>query len=406
MKNQTHMNILSNRLNSLSESETLAMTQKSRELQSQGNNVINLSIGEPDFDTPLDIKEFAKKAIDDNFTHYTPVSGYADLRQAICRKFKRDNNLDFKPEQIVVSNGAKQSLANVMLSLVNPEDEVIVPAPYWVSYKEIIKLAEGKAIYINAPIEQDFKITAKQLEAAITPKTKLFMFSSPCNPTGSVYSKDELKEIAEVIAKHENIYILADEIYELINFGGKHESIAQFECVKDRVITVNGVSKGYAMTGWRIGYIGAPTFIAKACDKLQGQITSAPSSIAQRATLCAVDCNPNESEELKTMLEAFRERRDLLISLLKEIPGIKTNQPQGAFYVFPDISYYYGKSDGNITINGGEDLCMYLLNKVYVALVSGAAFGDPNCVRFSYATSKENLIEAVRRIKSALSDLK
>lgn len=400
------MNILSNRLNSLSESETLAMTQKSRELSALGHNVINLSIGEPDFDTPMDIKEFGKKAIDDNFSHYTPVSGYLDLRQAICRKFKRDNNLDFKPDQIVVSNGAKQSLANVVMSLVNPGDEVIVPAPYWVSYKEIIKLAEGKAVYINAPIEQDFKVSAKQIEAAITPKTKLFMFSSPCNPTGSVYTKEELKEIADVIAKHDTIFILADEIYELINFGGKHESIAQFDSIKDKVITVNGVSKGFAMTGWRIGYMGAPSFIAKACDKLQGQITSAPSSIAQRATLCAVECNPKESEDLAKMLQAFRERRDLIISLLKEIPGIKTNEPQGAFYVFPDVSYYYGKSYGDTVIGGGEDLCMYLLNTVFVALVSGAAFGDPNCVRFSYATSKENLIEAVKRIKAALAELK
>ena len=390
----------------LSESETLAMTQKSRELQALGHNVINLSIGEPDFDTPNDIKSFTKKAIDDNFSHYTPVSGYLDLRQAICRKLKRDNNLDFKPEQIVVSNGAKQSLANVVLSLVNPGDEVIVPAPYWVSYKEIIKLAEGKAIYINAPIEQDFKITASQVEAAITNKTRLFMFSSPCNPTGSVYSRDELKAIAEVIAKHENIYILADEIYELINFGGQHESIAQFDFIKDKVITINGVSKGFAMTGWRIGYMAAPLFIAKACDKLQGQITSAPSSIAQRATLHAMECNPKESEDLKMMLAAFSERRDLLISLLKGIPGIKTNQPQGAFYVFPDVSYYYGKSYEGVVINGGEDLCMYLLNTVYVALVSGAAFGDPSCVRFSYATSNENLIEAVKRIKTALEKLK
>jgi aspartate aminotransferase len=400
------MNILSNRINSLSESETLAMTQKSRELQALGHNVINLSIGEPDFDTPLDIKTYAQKAIDDNFSHYTPVSGYLDLRQAICRKLKRDNNLDFKPEQIVVSNGAKQSLANVVLSLVNPGDEVIVPAPYWVSYKEIIKLAEGNAVYINAPIEQDFKITAQQVAAAITPKTRLFMFSSPCNPTGSVYTREELKAIADVIAKHENIYILADEIYELINFGGQHESIAQFDFIKDRVITVNGVSKGFAMTVWRIGYMAAPTFIAKACDKLQGQITSAPSSIAQRATLHAMECNPKESKDLKMMLAAFRERRDLLISLLKEIPGIKTNQPQGAFYVFPDVSYYYGKSYGDTVINGGEELCMYLLNTVYVALVSGAAFGDPNCVRFSYATSNENLIEAVKRIKEALGKLK
>ncbi|MCX6230185.1 MAG: pyridoxal phosphate-dependent aminotransferase [Bacteroidetes bacterium] len=399
------MNILSNRINFLSESETLAMTQKSRELQAQGHNVINLSIGEPDFDTPVHIKEYAKKAIDDNFSHYTPVSGYMDLRQAICRKFKRDNNLDFTPHQIVVSNGAKQSLANVVLSLVNPGDEVIVPAPYWVSYKEIIKLAEGKAVYINAPIEQDFKVTAAQVEAAITPKTRLFMFSSPCNPTGSVYTKDELKAIAEVIAKYENVYILADEIYELINFGGKHESIAQFDFIKEKVITINGVSKGFAMTGWRIGYMAAPCFIAKACDKLQGQITSAPSSIAQRATLDAVESDPAKSEDIKKMLAAFRERRDLLISLLKDIPGIKTNLPQGAFYVFPDISYYYGKSYGDYIINNGEDLCMYILNTVFVALVSGAAFGDPNCVRFSYATSNENLIEAVKRIQEALAKL-
>jgi aspartate aminotransferase len=400
------MNILSNRINSLSESETLAMTQKSRELQTQGFNVINLSIGEPDFNTPQEVKEFAKKAIDDNYSHYTPVSGYLDLRQAICNKFKRDNNLDFTPNQIVVSNGAKQSLANVVLSLVNPGDEVIVPAPYWVSYKEIIKLAEGKAIYINAPIEQDFKVTAKQIEEAITEKTKLLIFSSPCNPTGSVYSKNELKEIAEVIAKYENIFILADEIYELINFVGKHESIAQFDFIKDRVITVNGVSKGFAMTGWRIGYIAAPLAIAKACDKLQGQITSAPSSIAQRAALKAVECVPGDSPELKAMLSAFRERRDLLINLLKEIPGVKTNVPQGAFYVFPDISYYLGKSNGDTIIKTAEDLCMYILNTVHVALVAGSAFGDDNCIRISYATSKENIVEAVQRIKKALENLK
>lgn len=400
------MNILSNRINSLSESETLAMTQKSRELQAQGFNVINLSIGEPDFNTPQEIKEYAKKAIDDNFSHYTPVSGYLDLRQAICNKFKRDNDLEFTPNQIVVSNGAKQSLANVVLSLVNPGDEVIVPAPYWVSYKEIIKLAEGKAVYINAPIEQDFKVTAKQIEDAITKKTKILLFSSPCNPTGSVYSKNELKEIAEVIAKYENIFILADEIYELINFVGKHESIAQFDFIKDRVITVNGVSKGFAMTGWRIGYIAAPLAIAKACDKLQGQITSAPSSIAQRAALKAVECVPADSAELKTMLSAFRERRDLLINLLKEIPGVKTNVPQGAFYVFPDISYYLGKSNGDTIIKTAEDLCMYILNTVHVALVAGSAFGDDNCIRISYATSKENIIEAVERIKKALENLK
>ncbi len=399
------MNILSNRINSLSESETLAMTQKSRELQSQGYNVINLSIGEPDFNTPEEIKDYAKKAIDDNFSHYTPVSGYLDLRKAISSKFFRDNNLTYSPEQIVVSNGAKQSLANVVLSLVNPGDEVIVPAPYWVSYKEIIKLAEGKAVYINASIDQDFKVTAKQVEDAITSRTKLFMFSSPCNPTGSVYSKNELREIAEIISKHENIFILSDEIYELINFVGKHESIAQFDFVKDKVITVNGVSKGFAMTGWRIGYMGAPLAISKACDKLQGQITSAPSSIAQRAAIKAIECDTTKSVELKMMLSAFKERRDLLIELLKEIPGLKTNIPQGAFYVFPDISYYLGKSDGGNKINTAEELCMFILNTVHVALVAGSAFGDDSCIRISYATSKDNLIEAVERIKNALLKL-
>jgi len=399
------MNILSNRINSLSESETLAMTQKSRELQSQGYNVINLSIGEPDFNTPEEIKDYAKKAIDDNFSHYTPVSGYLDLRKAISGKFFRDNNLTYSPEQIVVSNGAKQSLANVVLSLVNPGDEVIIPAPCWVSYKEIIKLAEGKAVYINASIDQDFKVTAKQVKDAITSRTKLFMFSSPCNPTGSVYSKNELREIAEVISKHENIFILSDEIYELINFVGKHESIAQFDFVKDKVITVNGVSKGFAMTGWRIGYMGAPLAISKACDKLQGQITSAPSSIAQRAAIKAIECDTTKSVELKMMLSAFKERRDLLIELLKEIPGLKTNIPQGAFYVFPDISYYLGKSDGGNKINTAEELCMYILNTVHVALVAGSAFGDDSCIRISYATSKDNLIEAVERIKNALLKL-
>ena len=400
------MNILSDRINKLSESETLAMTQKSRELQAQGHDVINLSIGEPDFNTPDVVKEYAKQAIDDNYTHYTPVSGYLDLRQAISNKFKRDNNLDYKPEQIVVSNGAKQSLANVVMSIINPGDEIIVPAPYWVSYKEIIKLADGKPVYINATVDQDFKVSAAQIEAAITPKTKLLMFSSPCNPTGSVYTKEELKNIAEVIGKHENIFILADEIYEHINFVGKHESIGQFDCVKDRVITVNGVSKGFAMTGWRIGFMGAPLIIAKACDKLQGQITSAPSSIAQRATLCAVNCDPKQSPQINDMVIAFKERRDLLLDLLKDIPGLKTNTPDGAFYVFPDVTYYFGKSDGTITVNNADDLSTYIIDKVYVALVSGSAFGSPDCIRISYATSKERLIEAVKRIKSALADLK
>jgi aspartate aminotransferase len=400
------MSILSDRIHNLAESETLAMTQKSRELAAQGFSVINLSIGEPDFDTPEYIKEYAKKAIDDNYSHYTPVPGYQDLREAICRKLKRDNNLTFTPDQIVVSNGAKQSLTNVVLSLINPGDEVIVPTPYWVSYREIIKLAEGKAVYIPAPIEQDFKITPQQLEAAITPKTKLFMFSSPCNPTGSVYTQEELKKLAEVFERHPHVFILADEIYELINFDGGHQSMAQFESIRERVITVNGVSKGFAMTGWRIGYVAAPKEIAKACNKIQGQITSAPSSIAQRATIIAMDQDPKECDDMTAMLEAFRSRRELLLNLLSEIPGFKCNRPQGAFYLFPDISYYFGKSYGETVIQNDSDLAMWLLNCAHVALVGGSAFGDPNCIRFSYATSNENLIEAAKRIKIWLAKLK
>ncbi|MGA2823181.1 MAG: pyridoxal phosphate-dependent aminotransferase [Bacteroidales bacterium] len=397
--------MLSNRINSLSESETLAMSRKSRELKAMGHNVINLSLGEPDFNTPDYIKNAAKKAIDDNFTFYSPVAGYADLREAICVKLKRDNNLDYTCDQIVVSTGAKQSVANVVLCLVNPGEEVLLPAPYWVSYKEIVKVAEGKSIFIPATVEQEFKVTPAQIEAAITPKTKLIIFSSPCNPSGSVYSKEELKGIAEVFAKYPSIYIVADEIYEHINFIGQHQSIAQFDFIRDQVILVNGVSKGFAMTGWRIGYIAAPKEIAKACDKLQGQFTSGASSIAQRAALEAVINNP-DTKELRTMKAAFRERRDLLLQLLGEIPGFKLNHPDGAFYVFPDISYYFGKSDEETTIRNANDFCMYILNKVFVATVPGDAFGDPNCMRFSYATSKEKLIEAVKRIKTLLADLK
>ncbi len=397
--------MLSNRINYLSESETLAMSRKSRELKALGHNVINLSLGEPDFNTPDYVKDAAKKAIDDNYSFYTPVAGYQDLREAICNKLMRDNGLQYKCEQIVVSTGAKQSIANVVLSLVNPGDEVIVPAPYWVSYKEIIKVAEGKAIFIPSSIETDFKVTPAQLEAAITPKTKLLIYSSPCNPTGSVYTRDELKAIAEVMAKHPSIYIIADEIYEHIIFAGKHESIAQFDFIKEQVIVVNGVSKGFAMTGWRIGYIAAPLVIAKACDKLQGQFTSGASSIAQRAALMAIQTDP-DTPDLRMMQKAFRERRDLMFKLLSEIPGMKLNNPNGAFYFFPDISYYFGKTDGTNTISNSNDLCMYLLNKVFVALVPGDAFGNPQCIRFSYATSKENLTEAARRIKEALAELK
>lgn len=398
-------NNLSDRVNNLSESATLEMTRLSRNLKAEGHDVITLSIGEPDFNTPEHIKEVAKKAINDNHTHYTPVSGFPELRKAIAGKLKRDSKLDYEPDQIVVSNGAKQSIANVILCIVNPGDEVIVPSPYWVSYPEIVKLAEGKMVEIPTTIETDFKITPEQIVKAITEKTKAFIFSSPCNPTGSVYSKDELKAIAEVISKHKNIFIISDEIYEYINFKGTHESIAQFDFIKDQVIIVNGVSKGYAMTGWRIGYIAAPKFIAKACDTLQGQYTSGASSISQLAALKAIDTNPSDSEDLKKMLKAFNERRNLVLELLKEIPGIKANIPDGAFYVFPDISDYFGKSDGGKIINNSKDFCMYILEKVFVALVPGGAFGNPDCVRISYATSKEQIIEAISRIKKALAEL-
>jgi aspartate aminotransferase len=397
---------LTNRIQYLAESETLAMSRKSRELRAEGHDVINLSLGEPDFNTPDYIKDAAKEAIDQNFSFYSPVAGYEDLRKAICTKLKRDNNLDYECNQIVVSTGAKQSIANVMLSLVNPGDEVLIPAPYWVSYKEIVKVAEGKAVYIPASIENNFKVTPAQLEAAITPKTRVMIYSSPCNPTGSVYTRDELKGITDVMVKYPQVTIIADEIYEHINFVGKHESICQFDYIKDRVVLINGVSKGYAMTGWRIGFIAAPLAIAKACDKLQGQFTSGASSIAQRAALKAFITDPNTTPDLKIMQQAFRERRDLMLKLLAEIPGMKLNHPDGAFYIFPDISYYFGKSDGTLTIGNANDLCMYLLNKVFVALVPGDAFGDPNCLRFSYATSTDKLTEAARRIKGALAELK
>ncbi|MBC8485421.1 MAG: pyridoxal phosphate-dependent aminotransferase [Bacteroidetes bacterium] len=399
------MNILSERIRSLSESATLEMTRRSRQLKAQGKNVINLSIGEPDFNTPDSIKNAAKEAIDANHTHYTPVSGLPGLRKSIANKLKRDNNLDFDYEQIVVSNGAKQSIANTVLCLVNPGDEVIVPAPYWVSYPEIVKLAQGKMVKISTTIDQDFKVTPEQVEAAITPRTKVFLFSSPCNPTGSVYSKEELQRIAEVIAKHQNIYVISDEIYEYINYIGKHESIAQFDSIRDRVIIVNGVSKGYAMTGWRIGYIAAQLQIAEACDTLQGQITSGASSISQLASLKAMQTDPGTSNELKEMVTAFKERRDLVIKLLEDIPGIKTNIPVGAFYIFPNISYYLGKSNGQEKIRNDRDFCFYLLNKALIAIVPGSAFGNPNCVRISYATSNDNLVDALNRMKQALAEL-
>ncbi len=397
------MMLLSNRINNLAESETIAMAQKSRELKAQGFDVIGLSVGEPDFYTPENIKLAAKKAIDDDHSFYTPVNGYVDLRQSICHKLQRDNSLSYTIDQIVVTTGAKHAIMNTLLCLINPGDEVIIPTPYWVSYAQMVDLAEGKQVFIDAGIETDFKITPHQLEQAITAKTKAFVFSSPCNPTGSVYSYDELKAFVDIFAKHPQIYVVSDEIYEHINFDKNHESIAQFESIKDRVILVNGVSKGFAMTGWRIGYLAAHPHIARAVTKLQGQFTSGSCSIAQRATLEAMETLPSETYP---MLEKFLERRNLLLDLVKDIPGMKTNIPQGAFYIFPDISSYFGKSDGKQTIKNASDLCMYILNKAYVAIVAGDAFGAPKCVRISYATSDNLIIEAVKRIKAALQELK
>lgn len=399
------MNYLSDRINQLAESETLAMTRKSRELRAQGFDVINLSIGEPDFDTPEHVKQAAKLAIDQNYTHYPPVPGYPELRQAISNKMKRDNNLTYSADQIVVSTGAKQSLANVILCLANPGDEIIIPAPYWVSYKEIIKLAGATGVYIEGKIDQDFKVTPAQVEAAITPKTKLFLFSSPCNPTGSVYSREELKAFADLFANYPGIFIISDEIYEHINFIGKHESIAQFEAIFDRVIIINGLSKGFAMTGWRLGFMAAPLPIAKACDKLQGQITSGTCSITQRAAINAFETDPTQCLEMQEMVKAFLNRRDLAVGLLKEIPGFKTNVPDGAFYLFPEVSGYFGKSYGDKVIHNCSDLCDYLLDTAYVAIVPGIAFGSSECIRISYATSVEQLKEAIRRIKEALAKL-
>tara|TARA_R110001592_G_scaffold20091_3_gene81949 strand:- start:11321 stop:12517 length:1197 start_codon:yes stop_codon:yes gene_type:complete len=394
--------ILSNRINSLSESQTLAMARLSRELIAEGKDIISLSIGEPDFDTPGFIKEAAKKAIDENYSHYTPVPGYIELRQAISKKFKRDNNLDYSPEQIVVSTGAKHALTNLALSILNPGDEVLLPSPYWVSYLEMIKIAEATPVTITTNIENDFKVTPAQIEAAITPKTRMIWFSTPCNPSGSVYTKEELKAIADVIVKYPNILIVSDEIYEHINFLSKHESIAQFDFIKDQVITVNGVSKGFAMTGWRIGYIAAPKWIADGCTKMQGQFTSGTCSIAQKAAQAALEANPNVTDE---MLKAFKNRRDLVLKLMGEIPGLKLNEPKGAFYVFPDVTNFFGKTDGETVINNSADLSTFILNKGLVALVSGDAFGNPDCIRLSYAASEETLTEAIKRIKSALATL-
>jgi aspartate aminotransferase len=398
------MTHLSDRVNKISESQTIAMARKSRELKAQGIDIISLSLGEPDFATPQIIKDAAKKAIDDNFSYYTHVSGYVELREAICKKFKRDNGLQYNADEIVVSTGAKQSIANAVLCLVNPGDEVIIPAPFWVSYLEILKLAEGVPKIINTTIDSDFKINADQLEAAITPKTRLIMISTPCNPTGSVYSKEELKSLAEVVAKHDELYILSDEIYEHINFVGGHQSFAQFDFIKDRVITINGVSKGFAMTGWRGGIMAAPKWIAQACDKMQGQFTSATSSITQKAMHKAMELD--YETYIQPMRDAFLKRRDLVLQLMKDIPGLKTNVPQGAFYVYPDVTYYFGKKYNQHTINNATDLSLFLLEEGHLALVPGAAFGDDNYLRFSYATSEENLIKALTRMKDALAKLK
>jgi aspartate aminotransferase len=400
------MNYLSDRINLLAESETLAMTRRSRELRAQGFDVINLSIGEPDFDTPEHVKEAAKEAIDQNYSHYTPVPGYPELRKAIADKLLRDNGLHYTAEQIVVSTGAKQSLANAILCLVNPGEEVLIPIPYWVSYKEIIKLAGAKGVFIDSSIQSDFKVTAGQIEAAITPKTKLFIFSSPCNPSGTVYTHAELEAFAEVFARHPQVFVISDEIYENINFIGKHSSIASFEAIHNRVIVINGLSKGFAMTGWRLGYMAAAKEIAQACDKLQGQITSGTCSITQRAAIVAMNTDPAESDDIKQMVDAFKYRRDLAISLLREVPGVKLNVPDGAFYLFPEVTYYYGKSFGDRIILSGSDLCDYLLDTAFVAIVPGAAFGSPDCIRISYATSEDTLREANKRISEALSKLK
>jgi aspartate aminotransferase len=394
---------VSDRLAALSPSETLAMSQKSNELKAQGFDVINLSVGEPDFNTPDHIKEAAKKAVDNNFSFYSPVPGYPALRNAICAKLKSENGLDYKPEQIVCSNGAKQSVCNVLLAIISKGDEVIIPAPFWVSYPEMVKIADGTSVFVSAGIDQDFKITATQMEAAITPKTKAIILCSPSNPTGSVYSKAELKELADVLAKYPDIIILSDEIYEHIIYLGTHESIAQFDNVRERVVIINGVSKGYAMTGWRIGWIAAPKWIASACNTLQGQYTSGPCSVAQKAAEAAYT---GDQSCVEIMRAAFERRKKLVVDLARQIPGFKVNDPQGAFYIFPDCSAYFGKSANGKEIKDSGDLAMYLLEQGHVACVGGGAFGAPDCVRFSYATSDENLVKAFGWIKEALAKLK
>lgn len=394
---------LSSLLDKFNEPETLKMAKLGRALRAEGFDITDLSLGEPDFDTPDHIKEAAKKAIDENYSHYTPVPGYLDLREAVCEKLWRDNQLSYTPEQIVVSTGAKQSIANLVLSIVDQGDEVIIPTPYWVTYSEIVKLAGGVPVMVKTLVENDFKITAEQLQSHISSRTKLFMFSSPCNPTGAVYSKDELASLVKVFEKYPQIFIMSDEIYEYINYVGEHESIAQFETVKERVAVINGLSKGYAMTGWRVGYIAAPLNVAKSCEKLQGQFTSATNSIAQRAAIAALvgDMKPTGD-----MLKAFTLRREKVMKLIKEIPNIICNEPSGAFYVFPDVKYYFGKKtkDGGV-INNADDLCMYLLNSAHVSAVTGGAFGESNCIRLSFANNMENIEKGFSKIKKAFEEL-
>ena len=394
---------LSERLNRLAPSATLAMSQKSSEMKAQGIDVINLSVGEPDFNTPDHIKEAAKLAVDQNYSKYSPVPGYIDLRKAVSEKLKKENNLDYTPAEILVSNGAKQSVCNTVLALIDEGDEVIIPAPYWVSYPQMVLLAGGKPVIVNAGFEQNFKMTPEQLEQAITPRTRLIILCSPSNPTGSVYSKAELQALSEVILSHDELYVLADEIYEHINYVGRHESIAQFAGMKERTVVVNGVSKAYAMTGWRIGYIAAPEWIVKGCNKLQGQYTSGPCSVSQKAAEAAYIYSQDCVEDMRL---AFERRRNLIVRLAKQIPGLEVNVPEGALYLFPKCSSFYGKSDGERTINNSTDLAMYLLEKAHVATVGGDAFGDPDCFRMSYATSDDNICEAMRRIEEALKCLK
>jgi aspartate aminotransferase len=393
---------LSSRLQRFNEPETLKMAKLGRELRAKGIDVIDLSLGEPDFDTPEHIKESAKKAIDENWSHYTPVAGYADLREAVCTKLKRDNNLDYKPENILVSTGAKQSLANVIMAVIDHGDEVIIPTPFWVTYSELVRIAEGTPVFIRSTVQNKYKITPAELEAAITPKTRLFMFSSPCNPSGAVYSKDELEGLAEVFRKYPDIFIISDEIYEYINYVGKHESIAQFDDLKNRVIIVNGLSKGFAMTGWRLGYIAADPIVVKGSEKIQGQFTSATCSITQRAAIVALTGDLTSSHE---MTEEFTKRRKKMLELMADLPGVTCMEPDGAFYVFPVMKAYYGKKTGDQVINNSDDLSMYLLNTAHVSSVSGSAFGEPDCIRLSFANSMKNIENGVARIKKALSDL-